>query len=47
MTQGNLFTGIRGYVLAIDRASGKDVWATSLKGADFVNVVMLESRRLP
>jgi outer membrane protein assembly factor BamB len=36
----NLFIGIRGYVLAIDRATGKDMWSTSLKGADFVNVVL-------
>jgi outer membrane protein assembly factor BamB len=36
----HLFIGIRGYVLAIDRTTGKDVWATSLKGAAFVNVVL-------
>jgi outer membrane protein assembly factor BamB len=40
VAQRNLFIGIRGYVLAIDRTTGKDVWATSLKGADFVNVVL-------
>ena len=39
-TQTRLFVGIRGYVLAIDRATGKDLWATSLKGAEFVNVVL-------
>jgi outer membrane protein assembly factor BamB len=38
--QANLFIGIRGYVLAIDRATGEDVWSTSLKGAEFVNVVL-------
>ena len=38
-SQENLFIGIRGCVLAIDRTTGKEVWTTSLKGADFVNVV--------
>jgi outer membrane protein assembly factor BamB len=36
----NLFIGIRGYVLAIDRTTGKELWTTSLKGAEFVNVVL-------
>ena len=35
-----LFIGIRGYVMAVDRATGQDIWSTSLKGADFVNVVL-------
>jgi outer membrane protein assembly factor BamB len=39
-SQGNLYIGIRGTVLAIDRATGKEVWTSSLKGADFVNVVL-------
>ena len=26
--------------MAIDRATGKDVWETSLKGAEFVNVLL-------
>jgi outer membrane protein assembly factor BamB len=39
-SQENLFIGIRGCVLAIDRTTGKEVWTTSLKGADFVNVVL-------
>lgn len=36
----HLFIGIRGYVMAIDRATGEDVWSTSLKGSEFVNVVL-------
>ncbi len=36
----NLFIGIRGTVLAIDRTTGKEVWTSPLKGADFVNVVL-------
>ena len=39
-SQGYLFIGIRGTVLAIDRTTGKEVWTSSLKGAEFVNVVL-------
>ncbi len=35
-----IFIGIAGSVLALDRASGEEVWRASLKGADFVNVVL-------
>jgi outer membrane protein assembly factor BamB len=34
-----LYIGIAGTVLALDRATGKEVWRTELKGSDFVNVV--------
>ena len=34
-----LFIGIKGTVLAIDRASGGEVWRTKLKG-DFVNLTL-------
>ena len=40
MPQENLIIGIQGTVLAIDRATGKEVWRSSLKGGDFVNVVL-------
>ena len=33
-----VFVGIRGSVVALNRASGQQVWATRLKGSDFVNV---------
>lgn len=36
----NLFVGIKGAVLAVDRATGDVVWTSSLKGGDFVNVVL-------
>ncbi len=36
---GLLYIGIAGTVLAIDRASGKEVWRVKLKG-DFVNVTL-------
>jgi len=32
--------GIKGTVIALDRATGAIVWQTSLKGGDFVNVVL-------
>ncbi len=35
-----VFVGIRGSVIAVSRATGQQVWATHLKGSDFVNVVV-------
>ncbi len=35
-----IFIGIKGSALALDRATGQEVWRTKLKG-DFVNVVLL------
>lgn len=35
-----VFVGIRGSVVALNRATGQQVWATHLKGSDFVNVVL-------
>ena len=35
-----IFIGIKGSVLALDRTTGQHVWTTSLKGSDFVNVVL-------
>jgi hypothetical protein len=43
MAQTNLiFIGIKGTVLALDRATGQEVWRTKLKGSEFVNVVLLD-----
>jgi outer membrane protein assembly factor BamB len=39
-TSDLLFIGIKGSVLAIDRVTGQQVWATHLKGFDFVNVLL-------
>ena len=33
-----IYIGIKGRVLALDRASGMQLWQTRLKGLDFVNV---------
>ncbi len=35
-----VFIGIKGSVLALDGATGQQVWATHLKGSGFVNVVL-------
>ena len=44
-TSDLVFIGIKGSVLALDRATGQQVWATHLKGSDFVNV-LLEDRAI-
>jgi outer membrane protein assembly factor BamB len=41
-TSDLVFIGIKGAVLALHRATGEQVWATNLKGSDFVNVVLQE-----
>ena len=35
-----VFIGIKGTVLALDRATGQGMWRSKLKGAEFVNVVL-------
>jgi outer membrane protein assembly factor BamB len=35
-----VFVGIRGSVIALNRVTGQQVWATHLKGFGFVNVVL-------
>ena len=35
-----LFLGVNGTVLAVDRTSGQELWRSRLKGGDFVNVVL-------
>jgi outer membrane protein assembly factor BamB len=37
-----LFIGVGGAALALDRATGEEVWRTELKGSDFVSVVQSE-----
>jgi outer membrane protein assembly factor BamB len=39
-TSDLVFIGIKGSVIALNRFTGQQVWATRLKGADFVNVVL-------
>ena len=40
-----IFVGIKGTVVAIDRSTGKTLWKTDLKGADFVNVTLQDGDR--
>lgn len=35
-----VFIGIKGTVLALDRATGEEVWRTPLKGSSFVNLAL-------
>jgi len=35
-----VYLGIRGSVVAMDGATGRELWARALKGSDFVNVVL-------
>lgn len=35
-----IFVGTKGAALAIDRTTGKTLWETSLKGSEFVSVVV-------
>jgi len=37
---GTLFIGIKGTAVALDRASGKELWRTVLRSSDFVNIVL-------
>lgn len=39
-TSDLMFIGIRGSVVALNLSTGEQVWATHLKGYDFVNVVL-------
>jgi outer membrane protein assembly factor BamB len=39
-TSDLVFVGIKGSVLALNRATGQQQWATHLKGWSFVNVVL-------
>ena len=39
-SNGSVFVGICGTVLALDRSTGEEIWRTALKGSDFVNVAL-------
>src|SRR2546430_14029813 len=41
-TSDLVFIGIKGSVVALNRGTGHQGWATHLKGSDFVNVVLQE-----
>jgi len=35
-----IYLGVKGSVVAIDSATGQSIWTTSLKGSEFVSVVL-------
>jgi outer membrane protein assembly factor BamB len=39
-----VFVGIKGSVVALNRATGEQAWTTRLKGYDFVNVVVEDGK---
>jgi outer membrane protein assembly factor BamB len=39
LSKSLILTGIKGHVIALDNATGREVWRTKLKRADFVNLV--------
>ena len=40
MAKTSVFIGIKGTVLALDRATGQEVWRSKLKGSSFVNIIL-------
>ncbi len=42
MQANPIFIGIAGTVVALDRATGQELWRTELKGRDFVNVALVD-----
>ena len=41
-----VFLGIKGSAIALDKATGAQIWATRLKGGEFVNLVLSDLQRL-
>jgi len=44
MTSSPIFIGIYGDVIALDRATGQQLWKVDLKGMDFVNILLDQDR---
>lgn len=40
MAVNAIYLGIKGAVIALNRSNGEELWRTTLKGSDFVNVVL-------
>jgi outer membrane protein assembly factor BamB len=40
MSRAAVYVGVKGNVIALDRATGEEIWSARLKGSDFVNVVL-------
>ena len=39
LSKSLILTGIKGHVIALDKATGHEVWRTKLKRSDFVNLM--------
>jgi outer membrane protein assembly factor BamB len=39
-----IYLGINGSVIALEKTTGSQVWSTTLKGSDFVNLILDENR---
>jgi len=39
-----IFLGVHGEVVALDRATGQELWQTKLAGGDFVNLLLHQDR---
>jgi outer membrane protein assembly factor BamB len=39
LSKSLILTGIKGHVIALDKATGREVWRIKLKRADFVNLL--------
>jgi len=40
----SVFVGVHGEVVALDRATGQELWHTKLAGGDFVNLLLDQDR---
>jgi len=40
----SIFLGVHGEVVALDRATGQELWSTKLGGSDFVNLLLDQDR---
>ncbi len=39
-TSKMVLLGVKGYIVALERNTGMEMWRTALKGGDFVNIVV-------
>ena len=46
MPSSMVFLGVHGNVIAVDRATGQQLWSVHLKGSDFVNLLVDDVRVL-
>jgi outer membrane protein assembly factor BamB len=44
MSSSNVFVGVHGEVVALDRTTGQELWSTKLAGSHFVNLLVDQDR---